>query len=233
MYHNQAMEKKLYIAPSILAADFSQLGAEVQAAEAAGADVIHFDVMDGQFVPNISIGPGVLNAVRRITDLPLDVHLMVDRPERYLKDFVDAGADMLTVHPEATIHLHRTLDSIRSLGAEAGVVLNPGTSESSLDYVLSLVDIVLVMSVNPGFGGQTFIKEVLPKIRRIREMLDSEKSDARLSVDGGIDPETAPWVVSAGANMLVAGSAIFRSESGIRQAIADLRNAGRGAFLKE
>ncbi len=232
MYHNQAMEKKLYIAPSILAADFSQLGAEVQAADAAGADVIHLDVMDGQFVPNISIGPGVLKAIRRVTDLPLDVHLMVDRPERYLKDFVDAGADMLTVHPEATIHLHRTLDSIRSLGAKAGVVLNPGTSESYLDYVLSLVDIVLVMSVNPGFGGQTFIKEVLPKIRRIREMLDGANSDARLSVDGGIDPKTTPWTVSAGADMLVAGSAIFRSDRGIKQAIADLRNAGREAFLK-
>lgn len=226
------MKKDLRIAPSILAADFANLGRDVRAVESAGADVIHVDAMDGQFVPNISVGPVVIRAVREITDLPIDVHLMVDRPERYLEAFVEAGSDMLTVHPEATIHLHRTLDTIRTLGAKAGVVLNPATSESHLRYVLPLTDLVLVMSVNPGFGGQSFIDGVVPKIRRVREMLDQAGSDAWLSVDGGVDPSTAPKAVAAGADTLVAGSAIFRSEKGVEQALADLRSAGKRGFSK-
>jgi len=231
MYHNQAMEKRLRIAPSILASDFSQLGAQVQEAEAAGADEIHIDVMDGHFVPNITVGPIIVRAVREMTGLPLGVHLMVDQPERYLDVFVEAGADMLAVHPEATIHLHRTLDRIRDLGVEAGVVLNPSTVETHLRYVLPLVDLVLVMTVNPGFGGQAFLAEMLSKIRRVREILDQAESEAWLSVDGGIDPETAPLVVAAGADLLVAGSAVFRSEKGIKKALADLRAAGEGALV--
>ena len=226
------MKKVIRIAPSILAADFANLGRDVREAESAGADVIHVDVMDGQFVPNISIGPVVIRAVREVTELPIDVHLMVDRPERYLEAFVEAGSDMLAVHPEATIHLHRTLDKIRTLGAKAGVVLNPATEETHLRYVLSLTDLVLVMSVNPGFGGQTFIDDVVPKIRRVREMLDQAGSGAWLSVDGGVNLSTAPSVVAAGADTLVAGSAIFRCEKGIQQALVDLRSAGERGFSK-
>jgi len=222
----------VYIAPSILAADFGRLAEEIQEAEVGGADVIHIDVMDGQFVPNITIGPVVVGAARRATTLPLDVHLMVDRPERYLEAFVEAGADWLLVHPEASIHFPRTLARIRSLGAKAGLVLNPGTVEAHLQYVLPLIDVVLVMSVNPGFGGQSFIPEIVPKIRRVREMLDRAGSAARLAVDGGIDTETAPQVVEAGADTLVAGSAVFRSEKGVQRAIGDLRAAGRRVFRK-
>ncbi len=230
MYHNRTMGNKLRIAPSILAADFAHLGRDVRVAEAAGADVIHVDVMDGQFVPNITIGPVVIRAVQRVTTLPIDVHLMVDQPERYVEMFVEAGSDMLTVHPEATIHLHRTLDTIRALGAKAGVVLNPATGTSHLRYVLPLIDLVLVMSVNPGFGGQSFIAGVLPKIQHVRKMLDQANSHAWLSVDGGIDPVTAPKVVAAGADTLVAGSAIYRSEKGVSAALSDLRAAGERGF---
>lgn len=217
------MNGHIQIAPSILAADFSRLADEVQAVEAAGADVIHLDVMDGQFVPNITFGPEIVRAVRRITQLPLDVHLMIVEPERYLEAFVRAGADALTVHPEATLHLHRTLQQIRDLGVSAGVVLNPATPETVLRYVLPLVDGVLVMSVNPGFGGQAFIREVLPKISAVRQMLDVADRVAWLAVDGGITTDTAPWVVERGADRLVAGSAIYQAPEGIAQAIAAFR----------
>ena len=221
------MENLIRIAPSILAANFAELGSAVRAAEDAGADLIHVDVMDGQFVPNISIGPAVVQAVRRVTTLPLDVHLMIDRPERYLEDFVQAGADWVAVHPEATVHLHRTLHSIRELGAKAGVVLNPATSEQVLQYIWPAVDLVLVMTVNPGFGGQKFIADMLPKIRSLRAWIDKNQQGVRISVDGGINAVTAPQVVAAGADMLVAGSAIFRSPRGIAAAIADLRSAAQ------
>ncbi len=217
---------RLQIAPSVLAADFAALGEAVRQAEEAGADLIHVDVMDGRFVPNITIGIPVVAALRRVTTLPLDVHLMIVEPERYLDAFVEAGASILTVHPEATIHLHRTLDRIRALGAKAGVALDPSTSEESLRYVLALTDLVLVMSVNPGFGGQRFIPAVLPKITRVRAMLDEAGREAAwLAVDGGITAETAPAVVRAGADVLVAGSAIFRAPEGVRAAIRRLRGA--------
>ena len=216
--------ERIRIAPSILAADFAALGEAVREAEAAGADLIHVDVMDGRFVPNLTIGPPVVAALRRVTGLPLDVHLMIVEPERYLRTFAEAGADWLTVHPEATIHLHRTLTQIRALGLKAGVALNPATSEESLRYVLGVVDHVLVMSVNPGFGGQSFIPAVLPKIERVRAMLDGAGRGAvSIAVDGGITPQTAPQVVAAGADVLVAGSAIFRAEAGVAEAIRRLR----------
>lgn len=217
------------IAPSILSADFTRLGDQVREAADAGADVIHVDVMDGAFVPNITIGPLVVAAVRRVTSLPLDVHLMVDRPERYVTAFAEAGADILTVHPEATVHLHRTLQQIRDLGIRAGVSLNPSTPESALEYVLSLTDLVLVMTVNPGFGGQKLIPEVIAKIVRVRALLDQGAPDVWLSVDGGIDPQTAPQVVAAGADTLVAGSAIYAAPAGIAAAIRALRRAAMSA----
>ncbi|CAK8717146.1 MAG: ribulose-phosphate 3-epimerase [Candidatus Electrothrix sp. AW2] len=201
--------KNLMIAPSILSADFSKLGDEIQAVEEAGAEVIHIDVMDGHFVPNITIGPLVVEAVRRVTDLPLDVHLMITDPDHYIKDFADAGADWITVHVETCIHLHRTLHFIRSLGKKAGAVLNPATSLSSLDYVLEEVDLVMLMSVNPGFGGQGFIASTLKKCRTLRAMLDKANPDAGIEIDGGISPQTIGAMAEAGANIFVAGSAIY------------------------
>lgn len=218
---------RLKIAPSILSADFSRLGQQVAAAEAGGGDYIHVDVMDGHYVPNITVGPLVVRAVRRVTSLPLDVHLMIESPERYLADFADAGASGLTVHVETCPHLHRTLQQIKELGCWAGVTLNPSTPVGSLEEILPYVDLVLVMTVNPGFGGQSFIEGTLGKIRRIRAMLDDIGSDADLEVDGGIDPETTPLVVEAGANVLVAGSAIFGAAEGIGSAIARIRAASR------
>ncbi len=217
---------KRKIAPSILAADFARLGEQVAQAEAAGADYIHVDVMDGHFVPNITVGPLVIEAVRQATRLPLDVHLMIERPERYLGDFGAAGANILTVHVETCPHLHRTVQQIKELGCRAGVTLNPATPASSLEEILPEVDLVLVMTVNPGFGGQAFIPSMVPKIRRVRAMLDEIGSQAELEVDGGIGPETAPLVVQAGADVLVAGVAIFRSPEGIEAAIAQIRNVG-------
>lgn len=219
------MNHTIRIAPSILSADFSRLGDQVRAAEAAGADVIHLDVMDGHFVPNITIGPLVVSAVRSVTDLPLDVHLMIDRPARYVDAFVKAGADILTVHPEATCHLHRVLQQIHDLGIRAGVALNPATSESVLQYVVSDVDLVLVMTVNPGFGGQKLIPTMMEKLRTVRRILDQAGSSAWLSVDGGIDPLTAPDAVMNGADVLVAGSAIYAAPEGIAAAIHALREA--------
>jgi ribulose-phosphate 3-epimerase len=216
------MHRSIKIAPSILSADFTRLGQEVAEAEAAGADYIHVDVMDGHFVPNITLGPLVVKAVRRATSLPLDVHLMVEAPERYLDDFCAAGASGLTVHVETCPHLHRTVQQIKELGCWAGVTLNPSTPATSLEEILPYVDLVLVMTVNPGFGGQSFIEGMLSKIRRVRAMLDGMGSEADVEVDGGIDPETAPRVIEAGANVLVAGSAIFAA-GGIANAIARLR----------
>jgi ribulose-phosphate 3-epimerase len=221
-------QEKVVIAPSILSADFGRLAEEVRAAERAGADWLHVDVMDGRFVPNLTIGPPVVSAVRRATGLPLDVHLMIVEPERYLDDFARAGADILTVHVEACTHLHRTLQHIRQLGKRAGVVLNPATHERTLEYVLDAADLVLVMSVNPGFGGQAFLPEVLPKVRAIRKMIGRRPID--LEIDGGIAPDTAARATEAGARVLVAGSAVFK-HSDYTKAIADLRReaeAGRG-----
>jgi ribulose-phosphate 3-epimerase len=202
------MKEKL-IAPSILSADFARLGEEIRAVERAGADWIHVDVMDGRFVPNITIGPLVVAAARKVTRLPLDVHLMIEDPDRYVDEFVEAGSDWLTVHVEACRHLQRTLDVIRRKGAKPGVSLNPATSLATLEDVLPDVDLVLLMSVNPGFGGQTFIPQVLDKIRRLRRMLDAAGRQVLLEVDGGVKVENIGEIARAGADVLVAGSAIF------------------------
>jgi ribulose-phosphate 3-epimerase len=197
------------IAPSILSADFGRLAEEVRAVEEAGADWIHVDVMDGRFVPNITIGPLIVSAVRRATRLPIDVHLMIVEPERYVEEFCKAGADWVSVHVEASPHLHRTVQQIKSHGAKAGVVLNPHTSEEAIRHVIDDLDLVLVMSVNPGFGGQSFIPAALPKLRAVRAMIDRSGRDVMLEVDGGVGPTTAGEVVGAGARVLVAGSAVF------------------------
>lgn len=223
------MSRVVRIAPSILSADFGRLADEVAALERAGADLVHVDVMDGRFVPNITIGPPVVRALKSATRLPLDVHLMIVEPERYVADFVDAGASIVTVHAEATTHLHRTLQLISSLGAKAGVSLNPATSEEALRYVVAEVDLVLVMSVNPGFGGQRFLPFVLPKLERLRAMLDDAASPAMLEVDGGIDPSTAPLALAAGADVLVAGNAVLGKGKG--KGPAEAERAYREAIL--
>jgi ribulose-phosphate 3-epimerase len=197
------------IAPSILSADFGRLAEEVRAVEAAGADYIHVDVMDGRFVPNITIGPLVVKAVRAATRLPIDVHLMIVEPERYLEDFARAGADLISVHVEASPHLHRTVQQIKALGKRASVAVNPHTALADLSVILPDLDMVLLMTVNPGFGGQQFIEAVTPKIRALREEITRRKLNVDIEVDGGIAPDTVEAVVRAGANVLVAGSAVF------------------------
>ncbi len=211
------------LSPSLLAADFTRLGEQVRAAEEAGADALHLDIMDGLFVPNLSFGLPVIAAVRRVTRLPLDVHLMIERPERYLDDFVAAGADWLTVHVEGAVHLHRTLSRIRELGARAGVTLNPATPAAALEEALDVADLVLVMTVNPGFGGQRFIDSQLRKIATLRAMIDGRHSRADLSVDGGVNAENVASVVAAGADLIVAGSAVFNERQSVAEAVAALR----------
>ena len=215
--------QKVKLAPSILSADFSRLGEQVAEATAAGADYIHVDVMDGRFVPSITIGAPVVAALRRWTKLPLDVHLMIESPELYINQFAQVGADIITVHIEACPHIHRVVQMIKEVGKKAGVSLNPGTPLDTLDEILPAVDLVLVMTVNPGAGGQTFIESMLDKIARLRAILDKEGLPAELEVDGGINAETAPKVVKAGARVLVAGAAIFNSKMTVKEALARIR----------
>jgi ribulose-phosphate 3-epimerase len=223
------MSNVIKLAPSILAADYRRLGEQVREAEAAGADYIHVDVMDGHFVPNISIGSVIVQAVRGVTALPLDVHLMIEEPERHIEAFARAGADILTVHPEASPHIHRVVEMIRRVGARPGVALNPGTPLSMIEDVLADVDLVLIMSVDPGFGGQEFIEEVLPKLRRLRRLLDDAGSAVEVEIDGGITAETAPRCVAAGARVLVAGTAVFNEKGSIAENMARLRKSVEGA----
>jgi len=213
------------LAPSILAADFARLGEQVLEAERAGADRIHVDVMDGHFVPNISIGLPIVSALRPVTRLPLETHLMIAEPDRYLKAFADAGSDSLLVHWENAVHLHGTVHQIRKLGKRAGVVINPATPAAVLEEILPDVSLVLVMTVNPGFGGQQFIASTLPKLRRVREMIERLQPHCELEVDGGIDAATAPLAFAAGARVLVAGSAVFGVPEGIAAAMARIRES--------
>lgn len=217
------------LASSILAADFARLGEQVKEADAAGANYIHVDVMDGHFVPNITIGPLVVAAIRPATRLPLDVHLMIESPEKFVGDFANAGADIITVHQEVCAHLHRVVEVIKGLNKKAGVAINPATPVGTLEEILPFIDLVLVMTVNPGFGGQSFIETMLQKITAMRKMIDARgfASQIELEVDGGISAETAPRVVQAGARVLVAGSAIFNQRESVAEAIGKLRDSVR------
>jgi len=220
--------REFMMAPSILSADFSRLGEEIRAVAAAGADVIHVDVMDGHFVPNITIGPPVVSSVRRVTDLPLDVHLMITDADRYIDDFAGAGADWITVHVEACPHLHRTIGRIKDMGKKAGAVLNPATPLASLDEILADVDLVMLMSVNPGFGGQSFIRSSINKIRKLRRMIDERGLAVGIEVDGGIGPDTIADVAGAGANIFVSGSAVFGTQD-YAAVIGAMKNIGLNA----
>jgi ribulose-phosphate 3-epimerase len=219
------MNPAIKLAPSILAADFARLGEQVRDAEQAGADRIHVDVMDGHFVPNLSMGPHVVESLRPITMLPLEAHLMIDNPDQFLEAFAHAGADRIIVHVENAVNLHRTVQHVKALGKKVGVTLNPATPIVALTEILPDVDLVLVMTVNPGFGGQKFIPGTLDKIRRVRRMIDAIKPDIELEVDGGIDAVTAPQVVEVGARVLVSGSAIFNQQASVAQAMEQLRRA--------
>lgn len=216
------------LSPSVLSADFARLGEQVAEAAAAGADYIHIDVMDGHFVPSITIGPLVVAAIRRCTKVPLDVHLMIEKPDEHLKQFAEAGADILTVHVEACPHLHRTIHAIRGLKVKAGASLNPATPLSSLEEVLDQLDLVLLMTVNPGAGGQPFIESMLPKIARLRQMIDTRAPGVELEVDGGINASNAGSVVKAGGRVLVAGSAVFNKKDTVAEAVARIRAAAQG-----
>ena len=218
---------EIKIAPSILSADFARLGEQVAEVTEAGADYIHVDIMDGHFVSNITIGPAVVAAIRPHTSIPLDVHLMIEEPQQYIQQFVDAGADILTVHAEACPHLHGTVQTIKKAGIKAGVSINPGTPLEELSEILTYLDLVLVMSVNPGFGGQAFIEESLDKISRLRAELDKKGLSAELEVDGGINTDVAPRVVEAGARVLVAGAAVFNAGKTVKEAIQEIRNSLR------
>ena len=217
--------KQIKLAPSILSADFARLGEQVIEATEAGADYIHIDVMDGHFVPNITFGAPVVASLRSWTHLPLDVHLMINQPERYIADFADCGASIITVHIEACLHLHQTIQLIKKLGLKAGVALNPATPLSSIDEIIPQVDLILIMSVNPGFGGQPFIPETLEKIARLRSILDSRKAKTELEVDGGITINNAPSIAQAGANVLAIGASLFTDKEGIGQALQKIRKA--------
>lgn len=217
------------IEPSVLAADFARLGEQAREAEAAGVEGLQIDVMDGRFVPNITFGPGVVRALRPLVSVTLDVHLMIVEPERYLEDFADAGADRLMVHQEACRHPHRVLQSIRELGVEAAVAINPGTPLSVLEELLDLTDLIQVMTVNPGFGGQPFIPSQVEKIRHLKQMLDEQSRDIPIAVDGGIDTTTAPLVVAAGATVLVAGSSIYNARTSVADSVAALRASVKSA----
>ena len=223
--------KQIKIAPSILSADFARLGEQVREAEQAGADYIHVDVMDGHFVPNLTIGPVVVEGIRATTSLPLNVHLMIEEPEKLLGDFIKAGSDHIFVHVEACTHLHKSVHQIKEHGLKAGVALNPSTSLASIEEVLPYLDMVLVLTVNPGFSGQKMIPEVLDKVRRLSLLLMERGLDAEIQVDGGVDANTAPKVVEAGGRILVAGSAVFNKRASVAEAMRNLRAAAEGAGL--
>ena len=226
------MGHKIKIAPSILASDFARLAEQVQAAQAAGADYIHVDVMDGHFVPNITIGAPVVRCLRRVTDLPLDVHLMVSDPIKHIPSFTDAGADYLYIHVEATPHLHHALQTIRDAGAHPGVTMNPGTPACTISEIIKDVDAVLIMTVSPGWGGQTFIANTLNKVTQVRRLLDGVNNQADIEVDGGIDSQTAELAAAAGANVMVAGTSIFQAPEGIAAAIKAIRGAAERGRAK-
>jgi ribulose-phosphate 3-epimerase len=221
--------RKIEIVPSILSADFARLGEQVREAEEAGAGRIQVDVMDGRFVPNITVGPLVIKAIRSYTSLPVEAHLMIVEPEHYIDEFADAGADYIIPHVEASPHLHRTVQAIRALGKRPGVALNPSTPITAIEEMLEYVEMVIVMTVNPGFGGQDFIHSMLPKITRLRRLLDERGFRCDIEVDGGINPDTAPRAVEAGANLIVAGSAVYGTPDGVRAALARLKRSVGGS----